>query len=318
MSLELINNPFFVTIQDRGRFSYSHIGVTNSGVMDEYAYFIANKLLKNSSDTNILEIGCSNVIFKVNQKTIIAITGADCEFFINDKKMQLWQSYEVKKNDILKIGKIINGNWIYLSVFGGFDIKKELGSFSTTIKENIGGLNGNRLKKGDILAFKSNHKKKGIYKTFLKKEFIPKYKKELILRVLLSYQYENFSENEISKFFSSEFFVTKDFNRMGVKLKGNPINCRLDGIISEAIAFGSIQIPKDGQPIVLLKERQTIGGYPKIGTILNIDCFKLAQAKEGTKIRFKQISYENALLKTRKFYFFFSSESSISKISFDS
>ncbi len=306
MSLELLNNPFFVTIQDRGRFSYSHIGVTNSGVMDEYAYYIANKLLNNPIDINILEIGCSNVIFKVNKNTTISITGAYSEFFINDKKVELWQSYKVKKNDILKIGKIIDGNWIYLSILGGFDLKKELGSFSTTIKEGIGGLDGNRLKKGDVLPFHKSSINKKICKTFLKKEFIPKYEKELVLRVLLSYQYEDFLEDELSKFFSSDYFVTKDFNRMGVKLKGNHIDCTLDGIISEAIAFGSIQIPKDGQPIVLLKERQTIGGYPKIGTLLNIDCFKLAQAREGTKIRFEKISYENALIKTREFYRFFS------------
>ena len=303
MSLELLNNPFFVTIQDIGRFSYSHIGVTNSGVMDEYAYFIANKLLKNPLDTNILEIGCSNVIFKVNKNTTISITGAFCEFFINDKPKELWQSYEVKKNDILKISKIINGNWVYLAVFGGFNIEKEFGSNSTSIKENLGGLDGNRLKIGDILPFCKTEK---LDKTFLKKEFIPKYEKDLVLRVLLSYQYKNFAENEIEKFFSSDYFVTKDFNRMAFKLQGNKINCDIDGIISEAIAFGSIQIPKDGQPIILLKERQTIGGYPKIGTVINIDCFRLSQAKIGTKIKFQEISYAKALLKSREFYFYFS------------
>ncbi len=303
MSLELLNNPFFVTIQDRGRFSYSHIGVTNSGVMDEYAYFIANKLLKNQLDTNILEIGCSNVVFKVNKNTTISITGAFCEFFINDKPKELWQSYEVKKNDILKIGKIINGNWVYLAVFGGFNIEKEFGSNSTSIKENLGGLDGNRLQKGDILSF---NKTEELNKTFLKKEFIPKYENELVLRVILSYQYKDFPKDEIEKFFSSDYFVTKDFNRMAFKLQGNKINCDIDGIISEAIAFGSIQIPKDGQPIVLLKERQTIGGYPKIGILLNIDCFRLSQAKIGTKIKFQEISYNEALLKTKEFYSSFS------------
>ena len=313
MSLELINNPFFVTLQDRGRFSYSHIGVTNSGVMDEYSYLIANKLLGNSLETNILEIGCSNVVFKVNKNTTLCLTGSNCEFFINDELKELWQNYEVKKNDIIKIGKILNGNWIYLGVCGGFSIKKEFGSNSTTVKENLGGITGTRLKKGDILAF---HKTKKINKKFLKKEFIPKYEDELTLRVLLSYQYENFSKEEIKKFFSSTYLVTKDFNRMGCKLQGNSIKCDINGIISEGIAFGSIQIPKDGQPIVLLKERQTIGGYPKIGTVLNIDCFKLAQAKIGTKIRFQELSYENALEKSKKFYS--SMLNNLSKTSFES
>ena len=313
MSLELINNPFFVTLQDLGRFSYAHLGVTNSGVMDEYAYFIANKLLGNSLDTNVLEIGCSNVIFKVHKNTTFSLSGADCEFFINDEPKKLWQNYEVKKNDIIKIGKILSENWLYLAVLDGFLIKKEFASNSTTLKESLGGIDGNRLKKGDILAFK---KSREINKKFLRKEFIPKYEENLTLRVLLSYQYENFPKQEIKEFFSSTYMVTKDFNRMGCKLQGKPINCNINGIISEGISFGAIQIPKDGQPIVLLKERQTIGGYPKIGTVLNIDCFKLAQAKIGTKVRFQELSYENALEKSKKFYS--SMLNNLSKTSFES
>jgi biotin-dependent carboxylase-like uncharacterized protein len=292
-----------VTIQDRGRFSYSHLGVSNSGVMDEYAYFIANKLLKNSLDTNILEIGCSNVIFKVNKSTTISITGANCEFFINDELKSIWQNHSVKKGDILKIGKILNGNWSYLAVKDGFYLKKELGSFSTTIKENLGGLDGNRLKIGDVLPF---NKSKKLAKSFLKNELIPKYEDELILRVLLSSQYKEFSKIELEKFFSNTYLVTKEFNRMACKLDGKAINCNIDGIISEGISYGSIQIPKDGKPIILLKERQTIGGYPKIGSILTIDCFKLSQAKFNTQVKFKEISYTEALKETRKFYSCFS------------
>lgn len=299
MSLELLNNPFFVSIQDKGRFSYSHLGVSNSGVMDEYAYFIANKLLKNPLDTNVLEIGCSNVVLKVNKNTIIAITGAQCEFFINDELKPIWQNYNLKKGDILKIGKIISGNWIYLAVKDGFNLTKELGSFSTTIKENIGGLNGNRLKFGDILPF---NKSKKLNKTFLKKDLIPKYEDELILRVVLSCQYKDFSKEQLEKFFSNTYTVSKDFNRMACKLQGEPINCNTNGIISEGISFGSIQIPKDGKPIVLLKERQTIGGYPKIGSVIAVDCFKLAQSKIGTKIKFQEILYEEALEKIRIYY----------------
>lgn len=303
MSLELLNSTFFVTIQDKGRFGYSHIGVTNSGAMDEYAYFIVNRLLKNSLDTNVLEIGCSNVIFKFHKNTKIALCGADSEIYLNNEKKELWKSFDVKKNDILKIEKILHGNWLYLGVFGGFNIKKEFDSNSVTIKENFGGLDGNILKKGVTLPF---FKYKKFCNSFLKKEYIPNYKSELILRVIFSYQEKDFKKEEKEKFLNTDYFITKDFNRMAFKLKGEPIKCDKDGIISEGIAFGSIQIPKDGQPIILLKERQTIGGYPKIGVVLGIDCFKLSQAKFNTKIRFEEISYEEALKITRKFYLFFS------------
>ena len=303
MSLEIINNPILVMLQDKGRYGYSDIGVTNSGVMDEYAYYAANKMLGNSFDTNILEIAFSNVIFKANAPTQIAITGAICELFINDISKQCWQTHNVKAGDIIKIGKIFKGIRVYLGVFGGFDIKKEFGSNSTTIKENLGGLNGDKLKKGDILAFKEISCS---FDARFKKELIPSYEDELILRVVLSYQSDLFANEEKEKFFSSIFTVTNDFNRMACKLSGEPIICDINGIISEGISFGAIQIPSDGQPIVLLKDRQTIGGYPKIGSVLSIDCFKLSQAKANTKVRFEEISIIQASKKLKEFYSFFS------------
>ena len=299
MSLELVNNPILVMLQDKGRYGYSEIGVTNSGVMDEYAYLSANKMLGNNLETNILEIAFSNVIFKVNASTQIVITGAFCEFFINDVLKECWQTHNIKVGDVIKIGKILNGIRVYLAVKGGFDIKKEFGSNSTTIKEKLGGINGEKLKKGDVLAFEESF---CTHNTRLKKEFIPTYEDELTLRVVLSYQDEYFPKEQKEKFFSNIFTVTNDFNRMACKLSGEAILCDIDGIISEAISFGAIQVPSDGQPIILLKDRQTIGGYPKIGSVLPIDCFKLSQVKANTKIRFSQITIDEATKKTRRFY----------------
>ena len=299
MSLEIINNPILVMLQDKWRYGYSDIGVTNSGVMDEYAYYAANKMLGNSFDTNILEIAFSNVIFKANAPTQIAITGAICELFINDISKQCWQTHNVKAGDIIKIGKILKGIRVYLGVLGGFDIKKEFGSNSTTIKENLGGLNGDKLKKGDILAFKEISCS---FDARFKKELIPSYEDELILRVVLSYQSDLFANEEKEKFFSNSFTVSNDFNRMGCKLSGESILCDCNEIISEGISLRAIQVPSDGQPIILLKDRQTIGGYPKIGSVLAIDCFKLSQVKANTKIRFSEISIDEATKKTRRFY----------------
>jgi biotin-dependent carboxylase-like uncharacterized protein len=302
MSLEIINSPLLALIQDRGRFSYTSIGVTNSGVMDEYAYYIANNLLRNEHNTNIIEIAFSNFIFKVSKNTTIAITGAKCDFFINDIALNTWQTHNLKAGDIIKIGKILSGSRVYLGVHGGFIIEKEFGSNSTTLKENLGGLRGDKLKKGDILSFNS-------FRSFstlrLKKKYIPTYEKELILRVVLSYQSDSFDQKEIDKFFSNTYTITNEFNRMGCKLDGKKISCDIDGIISEGISFGAIQIPKDGKPIILLKDRQTIGGYPKIASVLNIDCFKLSQCKPFQKVRFVPISLDAAQEKAKIFYFSF-------------
>ena len=303
MSLEVINAPLFATLQDKGRFSYTSIGVTNSGVMDEYSYLYANKILENSLDTNIIEISFSNVMFKSNVNTAVVITGAKCEFFINDIAKRGWQLHVVKVGDIIKIGKILEGTRVYFGVKGGFDVEKEFGSNATTIKEELGGLNGDKLKKGDILPCKSSTFKHTIR---LKDKYIPTFKNELVLRVILSYQDDSFQEQEIKKFFSSTYNVTNEFNRMGCKLQGDKIACDINGIISEGITFGAIQIPSDGQPIILLKDRQTIGGYPKIGSVLSIDCFKLAQVKPNCKISFNPISIEEAQSKHKEFYKSFS------------
>lgn len=299
MSFEVLNPSFFTTIQDKGRFGFGNIGVTSSGVMDEFAFYILNKLLLNDKESNVLEIAFSNLQLKARKDTQLAITGADCEFFINDIKKDTWQSYNIKANDIIKIGKINQGTRVYLGVKGGFEIPKEFNSNSTTIKEKLGGLNGNKLNKGDILDYKEY---KTSFNIRLKSQLIPKYEDELELRVVLSYQEEFFSKEEKENFFSNTYTITNDFNRMGCKLSGKAIVCDIDGIISEGISFGAIQIPSDGQPIILLKDRQTIGGYPKIASVLNIDCFKLAQCKPNSKIKFKEISLEDASSKVKEFY----------------
>jgi len=301
MSLEVLNTQIFTLVQDKGRFSYGAIGVTSSGVMDEYAYLILNKLLDNPKDTNVLEISFSNNSFKVDKNTMIAITGAYCEFSINDIALSTWQTYKVKVGDVLKIGKITNGTKVYLGVKDGFDIKKEFGSNSTTLKENLGGLDGDKLKKGDLLKYRE-FLDEGIANKRLQSRYLPKYDDKLTLRVILSYQDDFFKQEEQDKFFSNTYTITNEFNRMGCKLKGEAIKCDRDGIISEGIAFGAIQIPQDGQPIILLKERQTIGGYPKIGSVLSIDCFKLSQCKVNTKINFVEVSLEEGQEKIREFY----------------
>lgn len=299
MSLEIINPSFFTTIQDKGRFGYSHIGVTSSGVMDEYAYNILNLLLNNDKNANVLEISFSNFEAKFFEDTQIALCGAKIDATLNNKQIQSWQTYNIKKNDILKVNRFLSGAKLYLGVKNGFKINKEFGSNSLSIKEKLGGISGEFLKKGDILAFEPVNLS---FNKRLKEKFIPNYNEYLELRVILTYQDNSFLKEELEKFFSSEFTITNDFNRMACKLSGEKIISKTNGIVSEGIVFGSIQIPNDGQPIILLKERQTIGGYPKIGIVLNIDCFKLSQAKPNTKIRFKPISYEESIKEVKEFY----------------
>ncbi len=286
MSLEVLNNPIFTTLQDKGRFNYSHLGVCVSGVMDEYSYNIAHQLLNNPQNTNILEIYFGNISFLSKADTTISITGAICEFHINDTVFNTWQTIKIKKGDIVKIGKILTGRIVYLAVKNGFNLEVDK---VDTIK----------FKKGDILPFSSD--KCNINKR-LKSDLIPIYNDKLTLRVILSYQENDFLQKEKDKFFNTQYLVSNESNRMGYKVNGEVIQCQNDSIISEAIAFGSIQIPPDGQPIILLKDRQTIGGYPKIGVVLDVDCFKLSQMQPNTQVNFKEISFEEALKISKKFF----------------
>lgn len=296
---EVLKPGVLTLVEDKGRFSFSHLGITNSGFMDEFAALQAHKLLDNSLEENLLEVGFGNLELKSYGDTIISITGAKCEFSLNGIKKDTWQTIVVRKNDVIKIGKILEGQRVYLAAKNGFKIKKDFGSNSTTIKEGLGGLDGKKIKSGDFLVFKEFKDK---FHRRVKEVYIPNYSDSLTLRVILSYQEESFSKEQKEKFFNSTYTITQDFNRMACKLSGEKIFSTLNGIVSEGIAFGSIQIPKDGQPIILLKERQTIGGYPKIGSVLNIDCYKLSQQKVGSKIKFQEISLEESQKKVKEFY----------------
>jgi len=300
MGFEVIKSGIFTLLQDRGRFGLTHLGVSNSGVMDEYASLMAHKILSNSLEDNLLVVVFGNIELKAHGNTVMSVTGAKCEFFVNDVPLATWENFKINSGDTIKIGKILEGQRVYLAVKHGFDIEKEFFSNSTTVKEELGGINGTQLKKGEFLPYKSSE---NFINNRLKQDFVPSYNDEVLtLRVVLGYQEDNFSQEEKNKFFSSIYEVTADFNRMACRLKGEVIHSDLEGIISEGICFGAIQIPKNGQPIILLKERQTIGGYPKIGSVLSIDCFKLAQRKVGSKIRFENIDIQTAQNKVKEFY----------------
>ena len=293
MSFKVINSGIFSTLQDQGRYGYNHLGITHSGAMDEYAYLWGQKLLDNKN-ANALEI-MVGLKLEVQKATTVSVCGADLSFSINGISKPIWQTYFVQKGDILSFPKKVSGQRTYLAVKNGFLLKKTYGSYATTIKEHI----GSKIEKNDILVFNTysiNEIKR------VRKAFILNYPKTLTLRLLPSYQNDYFSREEQEKFFNSEYEITMQSDRMGAKLKGKSISPKQGGIISEGIAFGSIQIPQDGQPILLLKERQTIGGYPKIGTVLAIDCFKFSQLTVGDKIRFEKISLELAREKMLKFY----------------
>lgn len=295
-AFKVIQGGIFSSIQDQGRRGYGAMGIRESGAMDKYAYNACNLLLGQRSH-NAIEI-MTGLVLEAQNDVTIALCGADLDFRINVNKKALWQSMRIQKGDRLSFSKRVSGQRAYLAVKGGFDMETWKGSFSVSLKDNF----GDKLKIGDILT--SSVSNDFIPRRY-QKSFIPQYPKKLILRVILSYQENSFAISEKNNFFNSSYTISLESDRMGYKLIGKAINPPPKDIISEGIAFGAIQIPKDGQPIVLLSERQTIGGYAKIGSVLAIDCYRLAQMPIGSKISFTEISLEEAQEKMKVFLIFF-------------
>lgn len=288
---KVIDAGLLSMVQDQGRYGQTHLGITQSGAMDEYAYLWSQKLLRNQH-CNALEV-MVGLKLEVLTPTMIAISGADLDFQINGISQKNWQTHYVNKGDILSFPKRISGQRAYLSVKEGFILKKKYNSYATSLKENSDA----KVKRGDILHFRTSPQ---TYTQRLQTQYIPNYNTSLTLRLFPCYQNNYFSQEEQERFFSSNYEITLETNRMGAKLKGRSIRPMQGDIVSEGIAFGAVQIPQDGQPILLLKERQTIGGYPKIGTVLAIDCFRFSQLGVGSMVRFEKISLEVVKQKSMK------------------
>lgn len=287
------------TIQDSGRIGYGSIGVTQAGAIDEFAFHWSNKLLGNPYNTNVLEIVLGGVKLRASGSIDFVLTGGSVEATIDGRNIEMWKTHTIKNDQILNIGFITSGARVYLGVLDGYDVDPEFGSFSMSIKEGIG---GTALKVGSFLPYTCRNLNE---RRRLPRSLLPDYDKPLNLRVMAGYQWDMFCDEERHKFFSSTYRVTAQNDRMGYRLEGAKIKATCNGIISEPIAFGSIQIPSHGEPIVLLKERQTIGGYPKIGCVIPTDCFKLAQMKQHSVVNFTLLEKEEAREISKNFYNFF-------------
>lgn len=287
MSIEVVQPGVLSLLQDSGRFGAHRIGLTNGGPLDPGAFNGCNRLLANEVGSTAVEISIGGSHFKALVDTFICVTGANMPLTINAAEKPLWAVHKVAAGDDIVLGFAERGCRSYLGVADGFQIEPSFGSAATVARENIGGLNGNKLMPGDLLPCHSNGQRKLYY---LPPEQQPRYQQSLTLRVIPGYQQAHFSRIEQRRFFSHAYSVSERCDRMGYRLEGPAIACDIDGILSEGICFGAIQIPADGQPIVLLNDRQTIGGYPKIGSTLSLDAARLAQMRPGATVHFAPIS----------------------------
>lgn len=294
MSIKVITPGMLSTIQDGGRKGFAAMGFNASGVMDVRSYHIANALVGNFTDEAVIEMTYLGGSFKFLESNYIAITGADMSPKLDGVPVEMYTTVFVKQDETLTFSAAKSGMRAYIAVRGGIDVPVIMGSRSTNLKCKLGGFDGRPLKAGDIVPCRDVYDEfhKHLIHSAPKEDFGSD---EITVRVLLGPQDDYFTDNGIKTFLNSTYTVTNESDRMGCKLSGEKIEYKNTvDIISDGIVFGSIQIPRTGNPIIMLADRQTTGGYAKIATVISVDLPLLAQARPGTKVHFKLIDRQKA------------------------
>ncbi|MBQ1580773.1 MAG: biotin-dependent carboxyltransferase family protein [Firmicutes bacterium] len=302
MNIKVISPGVLTTVQDTGRFGHQAAGIPEAGAMDRASLRLANALVGNPEDAAALELTVFGGTFEFDGEGTIALTGADMRPFLNGNRMAMNTAVPVKAGDRLELGAASQGMRAYLAVSGGIDVPVVLGSRSTDLKSRLGGLEGRKLRAGDVLESGSRPQAaaelaevQGTPCEPVLQRLAQSTDPEGVTRIrfLFGPQDAMFAEDAKKTFTDSIYTLSAACDRMGYRLEGAAVPS-LNGtdILSEGICFGSIQVPANGQPIVMMADHQTTGGYAKIGTVLSEDLPLLAQLGPGKRIRFASVTLE--------------------------
>jgi antagonist of KipI len=296
-TLEVLKPGPLTTIQDLGRYGFGRYGVPPSGALDAFAMRTANLLVGNMEGEAGLEITVMGLKVRALADSVVAIGGGDLRPVINEEPVETWRSYMMKKNDILYFNGAKTGCRAYLAVGGGIVFPTVLGSKSTNLVSGFGGYQGRPLKKGDVLFSEEPHAHLKTEGRALSQEWRPLYPKDWTLRILFGPQDGDFTQEARSIFLGSSFKVSPQCDRTGIRLSGPRLHPKKEigeSIISEGVVAGTIQVPGDAQPLIILVETVT-GGYRKIATVISADLSSLGQIKPGDEVRFREVTMEEAL-----------------------
>jgi antagonist of KipI len=280
------------TVQDLGRTGQMRYGIPPSGPVDRFAFVLANRLVGNPDAAAALECTLIGPRFEMTGDGAIAVTGAEMPITVNGEPAAGWTTIALKRGDVVKLGPARTGVRSYIGFAGGLDVPLVLGSRSTYLRGRVGGVEGRALRKGDELrVFPSASKKP----RRVAPQAIPDYAGEPTVRAVLGPQADRFTVEGLEALFGGRYEVLPQSDRMGSRLRGPRIaHARGHDIVSDGIALGSIQVPGDGQPIVLLVDRQSTGGYTKVATICSCDIWRVGQARPGQALRFHRIGVDEA------------------------
>lgn len=294
MSVTVLNPGLLTTVQDMGRIGYQQFGVPVSGVIDPRAAEIANILVDNPGGEAVLECTMMGPHLQFGRAVCIAITGGDLGPTLDGAPVPNYRAIAVQPGQTLRFTAPKTGCRALIAFAGGLDIPQVMGSRSTYLRAKIGGFQGRRLEKGDVIGLRAPRSElKNLANRYITPEFIPR--PQYNLRVVMGPQDDAFTQEGIHTFLSQTYTVTPEFDRMGCRLEGAAIAHRVSAdIISDGISFGAIQVPSAGQPIIMLADRQTTGGYTKIAAVITADFRILGQLKAGDKVQFERVSIQHA------------------------
>lgn len=278
-----------LTVQDLGRIGMQHLGVSGSGPMDGPSMRIANRLVGNDDGQAVLEFAHVGGHFEVVEPVRFAVTGGAVDIAVDGERRHGWESFSLLPGQVLKIGAMRDAVWGYLALSGGIETPPVLGARSTHLRTGIGGLEGRRLAAGDRLPL-------GITRPAPMLALTRPFRRALgPVRVVKGPQADHFDASAWREFLGTGFVVSASRDRMAQMLEGPAVRAVAGhDIVSDGTVSGSIQVPASGRPIVLMAERQTTGGYPKIATVASIDLPRIAQAMTGASLRLKVISQDEA------------------------
>lgn len=294
MDLEILDAGLLTTLQDLGRRGSQKYGVTVGGAMDTFALRASNRLVGNPEGNAAMEVTSSGVRVRVFEKSIVAVTGARFSLTVDERSVPMDTAVFMRPGQVLEFGAQSSGVWAYLAVNGGFDAPCVLGSRATDLRGNFGGLEGRALKDGDQLDFGEhifNLSRAGVT---LSPEFVNYYESPAPFAVLRGPHSDYFKGEALAKFLSSDFAISEASDRMGLSLRGQAVERLEIELLSCGVTRGVIQVPPDGNPIVLMADHQTAGGYPIIATVIRADLPRLAQKGIGEKISFREIKLGEA------------------------
>lgn len=303
MSIRVQSAGFLTSVQDAGRFGYEKYGIPCAGPMDRFALYAANLLVGNPSDRAGLEFGITGPTLVMGDDCLIAATGAGFSLTVNGKSMPLWMSIFVRRGDYVELTHSGKGTWGYLAVSGGIDAPVLMGSRSTYLKGGIGGFSGSALKDGALLpVFPQSDSIYLLAGQCIPPEYRPSYQPNCTIHVIMGPQDERFTTAGLETFCNSWYHISPISDRMGYRLEGPKVEHTSGAdMLSDGMSFGSVQVPASGQPIVMMSEHPTTGGYTKIATVISADLPLLAQCVPGVdRVRFAPISVEEAQRRYRK------------------